>query len=106
MNFKAHIVSEDELYSVTLLTNSFDYRCPSFVFRGAFRGDKETRANFEGLSRVGIVRLIACGVYPLRVRLVMVFLDVFGGLVVDASFSWELFPKVVACDCIRLVASI
>ena len=59
MNFKAHIVSEDELYSVTLLTNSFDYRCPSFVFRGAFRGDKETRANFEGLSRAGIVRLIA-----------------------------------------------
>lgn len=55
---------------------------------------------------MGLFVLLRAGGYPLRVRLDMVLLGVVGGLVVDASFSWELFPKVVACDCIRLVASI
>lgn len=79
-------------------------------FSRGFQGNKEPRANWERLFRgfhaLGLFGLLRARYYPLRVRLDMVLLGVVGGLVVDASFSWELFPKVVACDCIRLVASI
>ena len=41
--------------------NRFDYRWPLVRFSRGFQGNKEPRANLEGLSLVGIVRLIACG---------------------------------------------
>ena len=73
---------------------------------GLLEGIKSLARIMRGFHALGLFVLLRAGCYPLRVRLAMVCLGVVGGLVVDASFSWELFPKVVACDCIRLVASI